>query len=91
MLDLLSILAPERPLGVLANNAPLRIVLATSREAIFLRMLLDEINFLPAGPSNLYCDNDATIRLAEDQVRHSKCKHICLKYHYMRNQVLAKE
>jgi len=37
-----------------------------SREAIFLQMLLEGINFPDMKPSRLYCDNDAAIRLVED-------------------------
>ena len=52
---------------------------------------MDRIHFLKAESSPVFCDNDTTIKLAEDQVWHSKCKHICVKYHYMRDQILAKE
>jgi len=62
-----------------------------SQEAIFLRMLLEGVKFPDKKPSHLYCDNDAAIKLAEDQVWHSKGKHIRVKYHYVRDQVLAKE
>jgi hypothetical protein len=61
-----------------------------SHEAMFLRMLLKGINFLPPTPPLIHCDNDAAVRLAEDQVWHSKVKHIHVKYHYVREQVLQK-
>ena len=54
-------------------------------------MVLKGIHFLKSEPSQVFCDNDAVIKLAEDQVWHSKCKHIRVKYHYVRDQVLAKE
>src|SRR6266702_596646 len=62
-----------------------------SHEAIFLRQLLDGLMLLPPGPSPLYCDNDAASRLAEDHVWHSHTKHIRVKYHYVREQVLTGE
>jgi hypothetical protein len=52
---------------------------------------MDGIHFLKAKSSPLFCDNDTTIKLAEDQVWHSKCKYIRMKYHYTRDQILAKE
>ena len=58
-----------------------------AREAIFLRMLLEGIGFLNREPSRIFCDNDAAVSLAQDQVWHSKCKHIRVKYHYIRDQV----
>ena len=61
----------------------------TSHKIIFLRQLLDGLRFLPSGPAHLYCDNDAVSRLSEDHVWHSHTKHIQVKYHYMRELVLA--
>ena len=62
-----------------------------AHESVFLRQLLDGLKLLPSGPSSLYCDNDATSRLAEDHVWHSHTKHIRVKYHYVREQVLLGE
>ena len=62
-----------------------------SHEVAFLRQLLNGLNFLPAGPTRLLCDNDAASRLAEDHVWHSHTKHIRVKYHYTRELVLAGE
>jgi len=41
-----------------------------SHEAIFLRELLDEINFLPTGPTPIHCDNDAASILSKDHLWH---------------------
>jgi hypothetical protein len=61
------------------------------KEAIFLHMVLEGTKFLNLKPSQVFCDNDAAIKLTEDQVWHSKCKHIHIKYHFVRDQVLAHE
>jgi hypothetical protein len=63
----------------------------TSHEAMFPRMLLKGINCHPECLPVIHCDNDATVRLAEDQVWHSKVKHICVKYHYVHEQVLQRK
>jgi len=39
----------------------------SSHEAIFLRQLLDSIDFPCRGSTPIYCDNNAASRLAEDQ------------------------
>jgi hypothetical protein len=62
-----------------------------AKEAIFLRMVLEGTKFLEQSASPIFCDNDAAIKLAEDQVWHSKCKHIRVKYHFVRDQVLLNE
>jgi hypothetical protein len=54
-------------------------------------MVLASTKFLGQNPSPIFCDNDAAIKLAEDQVWHSKCKHIRVKYHFVRDQVVANE
>ena len=61
----------------------------TSHKIVFLRQLLDSLHFLPSGPAHLYCDNDTVSHLSKDHVWHSHTKHIWVKYHYMRELVLA--
>jgi len=58
-----------------------------SHEAVFLRELLDEIDFLPTGPTPIHCDNDAASILSEDHLWHPRVKHIRVKYHYVRELV----
>lgn len=56
-----------------------------SHEAIFLRQLLDALDFPCRGGTTIHCDNDASLRLAEDHVFHSQVKHIRVKFHSIRN------
>ena len=56
----------------------------TSREAVWLRTVLSAIVMAPKGPTPILCDNDATNVLSQDQVFHSRSKHIDIKYHYIR-------
>lgn len=62
-----------------------------AHKAIFLRQLLHGLHFLPAQVTQLFCDNDAASRLAEDHIWHSHTKHIRVKYHYICEQVLEGE
>ncbi len=62
-----------------------------AHKAIFLRQLLEGLHLLPSSPTRLFCDNDAASRLTEDHVWHSHTKHIRIKYHFTREQVLAGE
>ena len=56
-------------------------------KAIFLWQLLDCLRFPCWGSTPIYCDNDTTTRLAEDQVLHSKVKHIRVKLHTIHNYI----
>jgi len=60
-----------------------------AHETIFLRQLLAGLHFLPSSPLRLLCDNDAATRLTEDHVWHPHTKHVRVKYHFVREQVLA--
>lgn len=58
----------------------------SSREAVWLRQLLTEINFPPLGPTPIMCDNEAAIILSADPAFHSRSKHIDIRYHYIREK-----
>ena len=37
----------------------------------------------------LYCDNESSVKLAENPVFHQRSKHILLKYHSLRDKVAS--
>jgi hypothetical protein len=41
-------------------------------------------------PIPIYCDSKSAINISKDPVRHSKMKHIPIKYHFLREQVAEK-
>lgn len=62
-----------------------------SKEAIWLRTLLDGIGYSPTTPTTILCDNNAAISLSEDPLLHDRVKHINIKYHFMREHVQSGE
>ncbi len=54
---------------------------------MFLRQLLDSLDFPCRGSTPIHCDNDAATRLAEDHVLHSEVKHIRVKLHSIREYI----
>ena len=38
----------------------------------------------------IYCDNKSAISISKNPVMHSKTKHIPIKYHFLREQVVEK-
>jgi hypothetical protein len=58
-----------------------------THEAMFLRQLLAGLDLPEAGATTIYCDNDAATALTEDQVWHTRVKHIEIKYYYIRERV----
>ena len=35
----------------------------------------------------MYCDNQSAIALASNPIHHQRCKHIDIKYHFIRSEV----
>ena len=62
-----------------------------SHEVIFLRQLLEGLEMLQIDPTPLYCDNDASRQLTEDQRWHAKVRHFRVKYHSTRELVDSDE
>jgi hypothetical protein len=62
-----------------------------SHEVVVLRKLLSALVNNLTSPTTVYCDNNAASILTEDHVWHARMKHICVKYHYVRELVTNKE
>src|SRR3954464_15917548 len=39
----------------------------------------------------LFCDNESAIKIANNQVQHSKTKHIEIRHHFLRDHVMKKD
>lgn len=62
-----------------------------SKEAIWLRTLLNAIGHGPNEPTTILCDNNAAINLSEDPLLHDRVKHIDIKHHFLRERVQSQE
>ncbi len=56
----------------------------TSHKVAFLCMLLTGLSFSPSSLTPIHCNNDAAHTLAEDHIGHPNVKHICVKFHHIR-------
>ncbi|GMI64368.1 cysteine-rich RLK (RECEPTOR-like protein kinase) 8 [Hibiscus trionum] len=64
--------------------------LSNTCQAIWLKNILDGLNFAQEGPTTVYVDNKSTISLARNNVSHGRSNHIDTKYHFIREQVKNK-
>ncbi|XP_033230350.1 secreted RxLR effector protein 161-like [Belonocnema kinseyi] len=55
-----------------------------TKEAVWLRKLLDDIGFQAAGASALFVDNQSAIKLIKNPEFHKRTKHIDVRYHFIR-------
>ena len=57
-----------------------------TKEAIWLRRLLIQIDSFPTNPVRLMCDNQSSIRLVHNPVHHNRTKHIQIRFHFIREK-----
>ena len=58
---------------------------ACACQAIWLKKILEELQFKEDGPTLIYYDNSSTIKLSKNLVLHGRSIHIDVKYHFLRD------
>ncbi|RVW45415.1 Retrovirus-related Pol polyprotein from transposon TNT 1-94 [Vitis vinifera] len=53
-------------------------------QAIWLRRILEGLNHAQHDSTTVYCDNNSTIKLSKNLVMHGHCKHIDVRFHFLR-------
>ena len=61
-----------------------------TKEAIWLRNILEELTFKQEEPTIIHCDNQAAIALSRNPEFHSRSKHVDIQYHFLRQHVEMK-
>jgi hypothetical protein len=59
-------------------------------EAIWIRRLLSDLGF-KQKITNIFCDNQSAIAISTSSKHHDRSKHIDVKYHYIKDQILSAE
>jgi transposase InsO family protein len=62
-----------------------------TKEALWLRNLLKQLDMAQTNPTKLYCDNEGAISLTKDASFHSRSKHIDVAHHFVRERVDANQ
>ena len=58
---------------------------ACACQDIWLKKILEELQFKEDGPTLIYYDNSSAIKLSKNPVLHGRSKHIDVKYHFLRD------
>ena len=61
---------------------------AVATEIIWLRRLLASIGIQQTNPTTIYTDSQSAMRLAVNAEFHSRTKHVDVKFHFLREQVV---
>ena len=62
-----------------------------TQEAIWLRSLLADLNFIQEEPTIIHEDNQGAIAMSKKPKFHARTKHIDIKYHFIRDKVESGE
>jgi len=57
---------------------------------VWMKQMLEEIRIHYDESIPIFCDNTSAISISKNLVMHSKTKHIPIKYHFLRDQVMSK-
>ena len=58
-----------------------------AKEAVWLRLLAEDLGFRQENPTILYEDNNGCIAQTENPLHHKRTKHIDVSYHYTKQLV----
>ena len=92
------ILSPNGPVVTWKSRKQATVALSTceaeymataeaSKEALYLLQLVQELTGVCHEPAEIRCDNQGAIALAENPVKHSRSKHIDIRYHFIRSHL----
>ena len=56
-------------------------------QSVWMRRVLKQINGTLSDSVKIFCDNSSTIKLANNPVFNGRCKHIDVRFHFVRNLV----
>lgn len=56
-------------------------------QAIWFKRILEELGYDVEGSTVILCDNTSTIKLSKNPVFHGRCKHIGVRFHFLRDLV----
>ena len=71
-------------------EAELMSVCECVKEVKWIHQLLTEMNMKVHTPIIIYEDNQATIKISENDTHHDRTKHIDIKYHFIRDEIKNK-
>ncbi|KAB2044571.1 hypothetical protein ES319_D01G100700v1 [Gossypium barbadense] len=58
-------------------------------ELLWIKQLLDEVGISVSKTPVVWCDNSATVSVAENPTHHARMKHVTIDHHFVRENILA--
>ena len=63
-------------------------LVSATQEGKYLISYLREIINLTQTQFTILCDNQGAIALAKNPIKHQRCKHVDIKYHFIRDEIV---
>lgn len=77
----------QRTVALSTAESETHAAMQATKEAIWLRNLLEELGYKQRGATTIFCDNQAAIALSRNPEFHSRSKHVDIQYHFLRYHV----
>ncbi|KAL0433268.1 UNVERIFIED_CONTAM: Retrovirus-related Pol polyprotein from transposon TNT 1-94 [Sesamum latifolium] len=68
-----------------STSAEFIVATSCACQAIWLKKILEELQFKQEGAAAIYCDNSSAIKLSKHPVLHGRSKHIDVKFHFLKD------
>ena len=65
-----------------------RVAVIAAQECMWIIQLLQDLHQSSNYTMELYCNNQSTIKIAENPIFHARTKHVKVHYHFIREKVL---
>eukprot|EP00253_Pinus_taeda_P029864 PITA_29864 len=78
--------------SIALSTAEAKYVAAASccTQPLWMMQTLQDFQITCTPPISILCDNKSAINISKNPIMHSKTKHIPIKYHFLREQVIEK-
>jgi len=81
----------QNTVSLSSAEAEYQAICATTCEAVWLRRLLQDVGEEQIDTTTIRCDNQSSIKLANNPVFHKNTKNIDTQFHFVREKVQSKE
>eukprot|EP00253_Pinus_taeda_P030025 PITA_30025 len=81
----------QNSIALSAAEAEYVAVASFCTQLLWMMKTLQEFQITYTPPISILCDNTSAIRVSKNPVMHSKTKHIPIKYHFLREQVIEQK
>jgi hypothetical protein len=76
----------QHTIALSSTESEYRATSAAVKEVIWLRRILEDLQYKQEQPTTLWCDNQSVIKMVKNPVFHERTKHIEIDCHFIREQ-----